>query len=86
MNQTMKAAGYQGTGSRQAKSYLALPRTNASVGAIAVMSRGKRGGHVGVVTGFDPSGNPIIVSGNHGRRVGESVYPASRIIAYVQPR
>ena len=38
------------------------------------MSRGRRGGHVGVVSGIDASGNPIIISGNHGRRVAEAVY------------
>jgi uncharacterized protein (TIGR02594 family) len=55
------------------------------VGAIAVMSRGKRGGHVGIVSGIDASGNPIIISGNHNRRVAESVYPRGRIYAYVMP-
>jgi uncharacterized protein (TIGR02594 family) len=55
------------------------------VGAIAVMSRGKRGGHVGVVSGFDKSGNPIVISGNHGGRVAEAVYPRGRIYAYVMP-
>jgi uncharacterized protein (TIGR02594 family) len=56
------------------------------VGAIAVMSRGKRGGHVGVVSGIDASGNPIIISGNHGRRVAESTYSRGRIYAYVMPQ
>jgi hypothetical protein len=41
--------------------------------------------HVGVVSGVDANGNPIIVSGNHNRTVGESVYPRSRIAAYVLP-
>ncbi len=54
------------------------------VGAIAVMGR-RGGGHVGVVSGIDPHGNPIIVSGNHGHRVAESVYPRRRIYAYVLP-
>jgi uncharacterized protein (TIGR02594 family) len=54
------------------------------IGAIAVMGR-HGGGHVGVVTGIDPSGNPIIVSGNHNNTVAESVYPRSRIAAYVMP-
>jgi uncharacterized protein (TIGR02594 family) len=55
------------------------------VGAIAVMSRGARGGHVGVVSGIDANGNPIIISGNHGRRVAESTYSRGRIYAYVMP-
>jgi len=54
------------------------------VGAIAVMGR-RGGGHVGVVSGIDAKGNPIVVSGNHGRRVAESVYSRSRIYAYVMP-
>ena len=49
------------------------------------MSRGRRGGHVGVVSGIDANGNPIVVSGNHGRRVAESVYPRGRVYAYVMP-
>lgn len=74
-----------GTGSRQARSYLNYgPRLSGpQVGAIAVLRRGKGGGHVGVVSGIDPNGNPIIVSGNHNRRVGEAAYPRSRVIAYV---
>ena len=54
------------------------------VGAIAVLGR-RGGGHVGVVSGVDPNGNPIIVSGNHNHTVAEAVYPASRIHAYVLP-
>jgi uncharacterized protein (TIGR02594 family) len=54
------------------------------VGAIAVMGR-RGGGHVGVVSGIDANGNPIIVSGNHNHTVAESVYPARRIYAYVLP-
>jgi hypothetical protein len=37
------------------------------------------------VSGIDPNGNPIIISGNHGHRVDEAVYPRSRIFAYVKP-
>jgi uncharacterized protein (TIGR02594 family) len=54
------------------------------VGAIAVMGR-RGGGHVGVVSGIDANGNPIIVSGNHNHTVAESVYPRGRIAAYVMP-
>jgi uncharacterized protein (TIGR02594 family) len=85
MNQTLHRAGYKGTGSRTAKSFLALPRTTARVGAIAVMGR-RGGGHVGIVSGFDASGNPVIVSGNHNHRVREATYSGKRIIAYVSPR
>jgi uncharacterized protein (TIGR02594 family) len=69
------ALGYAHYGSR-----VSGPR----VGAIAVMGR-RGGGHVGVVTGLDPNGNPIILSGNHNHTVAEAVYPRSRISAYVVP-
>lgn len=66
-----------------ARDWATLPQISPQVGAVAVLSRGRRGGHVGVVTGFTAGGDPIIVSGNHGRRVGEGVYSRSRVIAYV---
>jgi uncharacterized protein (TIGR02594 family) len=69
------ALGYEHYGTRV---------SGPQVGAIAVMGR-HGGGHVGVVSGVDPSGNPIIVSGNHNNTVAESVYPRSRIAAYVVP-
>jgi hypothetical protein len=37
------------------------------------------------VSGVDASGNPVVISGNHNRMVAESVYPRSRILAYVMP-
>jgi len=87
MNFVLKRTGHPGTGSDAAESFasygtrLWFPR----VGAIAVMKRGKTGGHVGVVSGFDDSGNPIIISGNHNKRVGVGVYPRERVYAYVMP-
>jgi uncharacterized protein (TIGR02594 family) len=69
------ALGYEHYGTRV---------SGPQVGAIAVMGR-RGGGHVGVVSGVDPSGNPIIVSGNHNHTVAEAVYPRSRIAAYVVP-
>lgn len=65
-----------------AKAWLALRHTSGSVGDIAVLGR-RGGGHVGVVTGFDSAGNPVIVSGNHGHRVGEGVYARGRVLAFV---
>lgn len=68
-----------------ARDWAELPHTSARIGTIVVLSRGRRGGHVGVVTGFDPRGNPIVVSGNHNKRVGEGVYDRRRVLAYVSP-
>jgi uncharacterized protein (TIGR02594 family) len=85
MDLVLKRTGHKG-GGNLARAY-ARYGTHVSgpeVGAIAVMGR-RGGGHVGVVSGIDPNGNPIIVSGNHNHTVAESVYPASRIIAYVMP-
>jgi uncharacterized protein (TIGR02594 family) len=87
MNFVLKRAGYSGTGSDLASSFASYGHRvgGPQVGAIAVMSRGRGGGHVGVVSGIDRSGNPIIISGNHNRRVGEGVYARGRIYAYVMP-
>ena len=87
MNFVLKRTGYRGTGSDMASSFASYGHRvgGPQVGAIAVMSRGNRGGHVGVVSGIDRSGNPIIISGNHNRRVGVGVYPRGRIYAYVIP-
>ena len=71
-----------GTGSDLARSWLSRPHVAPQVGAVAVITR-RGGGHVGIVSGFDSSGNPIVISGNHGHRVGEGVYPRGRVLAYV---
>jgi uncharacterized protein (TIGR02594 family) len=85
MDMVLRETGHKGGGN------LALGYTHyghrvsgPQVGAIAVMGR-YGGGHVGVVSGIDANGNPIIVSGNHNHTVAESVYPRSRISAYVMP-
>jgi uncharacterized protein (TIGR02594 family) len=87
MNMVLQRSGHSGSGSNLARSFASYGRriSGPQVGAIAVMSRGRRGGHVGVVSGIDASGNPIIISGNHGRRVAESTYSRARIYAYVMP-
>jgi uncharacterized protein (TIGR02594 family) len=87
MNMVLERSGHRGTGSDMARSFASYGRrvSGPQVGAIAVISRGRRGGHVGVVSGVDAKGNPIIVSGNHGRRVAEASYPKSSVYAYVTP-
>lgn len=87
MNLVLTNLGYPGTNSDAAKSFAYYGRriSKPEVGAIAVLTRGKRGGHVGVVSGVDANGNPVIISGNHNKRVGVAVYPRSRVIAYVLP-
>ena len=87
MNMVLQRSGHTGTGSDMARSFSSYGQriSGPQVGAIAVMSRGRRGGHVGVVSGIDPNGNPIVISGNHNRRVAESTYSRGRIYAYVMP-
>jgi uncharacterized protein (TIGR02594 family) len=87
MNMVLQRSGHRTTGSDMARSFASYGQrvSGPQVGAIAVMSRGRGGGHVGIVSGVDAKGNPIVVSGNHGRRVAESVYSRSRIYAYVMP-
>lgn len=87
MNFVLQRSGHKGTGSDMARSFASYGQriSGPQVGAIAVMSRGRRGGHVGIVSGIDAKGNPIVISGNHGRRVAESSYSRGRIYAYVMP-
>ena len=85
MDLVLKRTGHAG-GGNLASAYARYGQrvSGPQVGAIAVMGR-HGGGHVGVVSGIDANGNPIIVSGNHNHTVAESVYPAGRISAYVLP-
>jgi uncharacterized protein (TIGR02594 family) len=87
MNMVLQHSGYRGTGSDMANSFANYGQrvSGPQVGAIAVMGR-RGGGHVGVVSGIDASGNPIVVSGNNGNRVREAPVSRSRIYAYVLPR
>ncbi len=88
MNFVLHKAGAKGTRSRAARSFLQFGKKldGPRVGAIAIMYRkGPNNGHVGVVRGTDGQGNPIVVSGNHGPTVTQSVYPKSKVLAYVMP-
>lgn len=68
---------------RRAYSYLnrGAPAKHGCINCVAVTRR-KGGGHVGVVTGYDSRGNPIIISGNHSRRVGIGVYARHAVVSY----
>jgi uncharacterized protein (TIGR02594 family) len=86
MNMVLERSGHHGTGSDLASSFSHYGQrvSGPQIGAIAVMGR-RGGGHVGVVSGIDAHGNPILVSGNSGHRVRETAYPRGRIYAYVVP-
>jgi uncharacterized protein (TIGR02594 family) len=85
MDLVLKRTGHAG-GGNLARAYANYGRrvSGPQVGAIAVLTR-RGGGHVGVVSGVDANGNPIVISGNHNRTTAESVYPRSRVVAYVMP-
>jgi uncharacterized protein (TIGR02594 family) len=87
LNLVLQRSGMKGTSSSTARSFAAYGEriSGPRVGAIAVISRGKTAGHVGIVTGVDDKGNPIIISGNHNNTVAEATYSAGRVIAYVWP-
>jgi len=86
MNMVLQHAGYRGTGSDMARSFASYGQrvSGPEIGAIAVMGR-RGGGHVGVVSGIDAQGNPILISGNNGNRVREAPVSRGRIYAYVMP-
>jgi len=73
---TLEAAGHRG-GGNLAAGYVdyGLP-TKAQVGAIAVMPH-----HVGIVTAVGPD-YVVLLSGNHGHKVGVGRYASNKIIAY----
>ena len=86
MNLVLQHTGYKGTGSDMAASFAHYGQrvSGPQVGAIAVMAR-RGGGHVGIITGVDAHGNPIMISGNNGNRVREAPISRGRIYAYVVP-
>ncbi len=86
MNMVLQHSGYRGTGSDLARSFASYGQrvSGPQIGAIAVMER-RGGGHVGVVSGIDAMGNPIVVSGNNGNRVREAPISRGRIYACVMP-
>ena len=86
MNMVLERSGHHGTGSDMASSFASYGQrvSGPEVGAIAVMGR-RGGGHVGVVSGIDAAGDPIVVSGNNGNRVREAPISRGRIYAYVMP-
>ena len=86
MNMVLEHTGHRGTGSDMASSFASYGQrvSGPQIGAIAVMGR-RGGGHVGIITGIDANGNPIMISGNNGNRVREAPISRGRIYAYVVP-
>jgi uncharacterized protein (TIGR02594 family) len=85
LDMVLRRTGHR-AGSNLARDYIKYGTRIAGpeVGAIVVFAR-QGGGHVGIVTGIDSNGNPIVISGNHNHRVAVATYPAKRALAYVMP-
>lgn len=85
MNLVERRAGREGAGSRMAMAYLGYGTrvSKPQPGDIVVLSR-KGGGHVGYFVGWE-DGKIVVLSGNHGRKVGIGTYPASRVVGYRRP-
>ena len=81
-NMVLQRSGHHGSGSALARSFASYgrPAPGPAPGVIAVFPH-----HVGFVVGSEGPGRIRVVSGNHGRRVGEGVYPTARVIAYRYP-
>ena len=86
MNMVLEHTGHRGTDSDMANSFARYGQriSGPQVGAIAVMGR-RGGGHVGIITGIDAQGNPIMISGNNANRVREAPVSRGRIYTYVMP-
>ena len=83
-----KKVGRAGSGSNMARSYASYGSKVAKPqrGDIAVLARGKRGGHVGYFVGWAPNGKAILISGNsRGGKVSKGQYSTSRVIAWRRP-
>lgn len=85
MDMVLRRTGHKG-GGNLAKGYLRYGKRvhGPVVGAIAITTR-RGGGHVGVVSGVDANGNPILISGNWSGTVAEAEVPRRSVIAYVLP-
>lgn len=64
------------------KRFRRIPRPVA--GAIAVFARGKRGGHVGIVTAIPAPNRIVLLSGNDGGAVRERERSTAGIIAWLR--
>lgn len=85
-----KKVGRKGTGSNLARSYdrygKKISRSEVRRGDIAVMKRGRRGGHVGYFVAWASKGKAILISGNsRGGKVSKGQYSVARIYAWRRP-
>lgn len=83
VNAALAARGIRGTGSRFAKSFLSWGRPSGPTpGAVAVFSRGRRGGHVAIVHSVRPNGEVIYLNPSSRRQAWEIGPYRRKPIAY----
>jgi len=89
VNAVLSKAGYQGTGSLLARSFLGygIPTTYPREGDIVVFARGKSktAGHVGFYVGeetLDGVKYIKVLGGNQNREVSVAYYPANKLLGY----
>jgi len=86
-NAMLVRAGYEGTGSLMARSFLkyGVRTRKPQEGDIVVFSRGRRGGHVGFYMGEeyrDGRKYILVLGGNQRKAVNVAYYPARRVLGY----
>lgn len=90
VNSTLAQAGYQGTGSNAARSFLNYGQKvdQPQRGDLAVFSRGDPNGpygHVGFFDGMNPDGTIRVLGGNQGDAVSYANYGTDRLLGYRRP-
>lgn len=91
VNSSLGAAGMQGTGKLNARSFLdwGTPVDTPQKGDIAVFSRGNNPngwqGHVGFFDSTNPDGTINVLGGNQGNGVSIAPYSADRLLGYRRP-
>lgn len=83
----LELAGIQSARSAWARSYLnwGHPLNGPAVGAIAVLERGPKSGHVAFVVGRNVDEHLLLLGGNQSDMVKVSAFPVSRVIGYRWP-
>ncbi len=86
VNWCTERAGYEGTDSAWARSWLNWGKALKAPrpGCVVVLSRGNDAGHVGFYVGKTASGIQVL-GGNQGDRVCISTFPLSRVLGYRAP-
>jgi len=91
VNACIEKAGYEGTGSKLARSWLNWGREPVSdeeyVGCICILWRGSPGGwqgHVGFLADWD-DGQVCLLGGNQNNQVSRAWFPKTQVLGYRVP-